>query len=113
MKTGCGPRDVSVMLTKLAEFLVLVDKTLARPKAQLWKRIWNFSSFTCFFCMKLLADGRGLFSDWGWMGLHLFDYSWCGWEHLPDFAARRLEMFSVCGLLVVPLINEQNGGMSF
>lgn len=28
MKTGCGPRDVSVMLTKLAEFLVWQTKHL-------------------------------------------------------------------------------------
>lgn len=94
----------------------MADKTLAHPKAQIWKSIWNFSSFTCFLsCMKLLADSRG-FSQAvaGWADSPSFDACCCGWEHLTDFAARRLEMLSVCGLLVVhlvPLVNEQNWGM--
>lgn len=54
----------------------MADKTLAHPKAQIWKSIWNFSSFTCFFsCVKLLADSRG------------FSQSVAGWAYSPYFDA--------------------------
>ena len=123
-KIGCGPRGTCLIWINYLLSLQY-SRWNAHPEAQIWKRIWNFSSSTFFLssvksCWQIAEVYLQAAVWWAYSPYFVYSYYFakvssksCGWEYLPDVAARRWEMLSgtllfVVNVMTLCLDNEQN-----